>query len=555
VESARRATVALRALFLRAVIFLILVVSAVSPAAAALAFSNDVSHLYYSLTYTGTPTFFRVFLDTDQNASTGYPIGGIGADYLIENSILYSYSGTAGGWGWRYVKSIPYSNASNVADWVVASADLGNPLVIYLIGGADSLFTAILTQTSTTPTPPPAGLNLLTGSYSGCTNGVGSGCAKGDYRSGSDATVSTNSSTLTTPTGNFTSADVGKRGVAVDWSAPNFTGGTCSVPGQSSGYGCYAGVSCPFTVSTVNSSTSINVTLGSGCGGSGIGFNSSANAYWAVYTNDTMALGNALAAATTAGQPLYVPANYKGGIASSADLFSGVMLQCASGAIFYNPNLTTTGTSIMRFLGGSNYTITGCTFSGTEPTSGAWADLRRQVDMSVVVEGGATNVSINNSTFKNFWGITLDFSSATNAVVSNNTFQNCGQGEGVQFAETGGTSSASNNTFVDCNWDSEDGAPEAPSVDSYQTIQSNTLIAVNGTGYYRTQTALGLDSQGSVFLACGSACSGGTCNSNQYTGVTCSGDTVSGTNSVIQTSNQHGATVTGNTCNGGCSYK
>ena len=313
-----------------------------------------------------------------------------------------------------------------------------------------------------TPTTPPGALNLLSGSYSGCTNGVGSGCAKGDYRSGSDATVSTSSSTLTTPTGAFTSADVGKHGVTVDWAGGvpiSHNSTTCTAQ---AGWGCWNGVSCEFTVASVNSSSSINVTRGSGCGSSGIGFTASATAYWALYTDDSTALSNAAIAAHNAAVPLYVPTNYQGGIGGSPSFYNGFTLECASGATFYNPHLSPNNaySGIMIILGGSGYTITNCTFSGTEPTNAAWMDVDREYDLGIAIEGGASNVSFTNNVVQNFWGTySVGTSKATNVVITGNTFKNC-EYYGVQLGETGGTSSVTNNTFIDCDYGSEDGGAE-----------------------------------------------------------------------------------------------
>lgn len=48
---------------------------------------------------------FRVFIDSDLDPATGYQIGGIGADYLIENDRIYRFTGAGGStdWlNWRY---------------------------------------------------------------------------------------------------------------------------------------------------------------------------------------------------------------------------------------------------------------------------------------------------------------------------------------------------------------------------------------------------------------------------------------------------------------------
>lgn len=89
-------------------------------------------------------------------------------------------------------------------------------------GGADGGRGCALYCASDTDTQSAhaVGSDLMTGTYTGCTTGVGSGCAKGDFSWGSDATTNNGSTMLTTPTGNFTSADIGKSRVAVQWGQP-----------------------------------------------------------------------------------------------------------------------------------------------------------------------------------------------------------------------------------------------------------------------------------------------------------------------------------------------
>jgi hypothetical protein len=207
---------------------------------------------------------------------------------------------------------------------------------------------------------------------------------------------------LTTSTGAFSSADIGKHGVAVQWNGASAY--SCSL--GASGWGCWNGVSCEFTVASINSATSINVTKGAYCGASGIGFTASGNAYWALYTDDSIALYNALTAASNAGVPLYVPSNYHGGIITGRQYFAGFDLQCAAGGTFYNPHLSpnSINTWIIRADGGSGYTINGCTFSGTEPTNAAWQDAGRNYDLAVIIENGTSNVSLTNNIVENFWG-------------------------------------------------------------------------------------------------------------------------------------------------------
>ena len=171
------------------------------------------------------------------------------------------------------------------------------------------------------------------------------------------------------------------------------------------------------------------------------------------------------------------------------------------------------------------------------------------------------NVSFTNNVVQNFWGTySVGTSKATNVVITGNTFKNC-EYYGVQLGETGGTSSVTNNTFIDCDYGSEDGGANTLS-DENQTIQSNKIqVGPNGgTGENKTQNnTVGDGTLGSVMMSCGLACSGGCSNTSEYIGVTCSGNTVSGAGSIIYgppgSAFLNGATETGNTCNNGCSYR
>lgn len=85
--------------------------------------TNTATTVSYRFTYTGTPQFLRVYVDTDRDPSTGYPQAGTGADYLLENGNLYQHTGT--GWSWTQLRAVTFSNAGGVAQWTVDRADLG----------------------------------------------------------------------------------------------------------------------------------------------------------------------------------------------------------------------------------------------------------------------------------------------------------------------------------------------------------------------------------------------------------------------------------------------
>lgn len=71
---------------------------------------------------------FQVFLDTDQNPASGFAIGGLGAEFLLENGTLNAYAGSGSDWNWTPLESeIVHRNDEQTARWSVLLADLGNP--------------------------------------------------------------------------------------------------------------------------------------------------------------------------------------------------------------------------------------------------------------------------------------------------------------------------------------------------------------------------------------------------------------------------------------------
>jgi hypothetical protein len=98
----------------------------VSPARATISggtATNTATTVTYQFSYTGSPQFLRVYVDTDRNSSTGFAQAGVGADYLLENGSLYEHTGT--GWSWTLVRTVTFSSTGGIAQWTVNRADLG----------------------------------------------------------------------------------------------------------------------------------------------------------------------------------------------------------------------------------------------------------------------------------------------------------------------------------------------------------------------------------------------------------------------------------------------
>lgn len=130
--------------------------------------TNDATNLYYQFTYSGSADYYQVLIDTNQSTANGLRIGGIGADFLVENGNLYRYTGTGTTWSWGLLKSVTFTKANKVAKWTVARADIGESatpnqadLIFQLVKGTAAIattpkYTHIYSNGSTaTPTRTP----------------------------------------------------------------------------------------------------------------------------------------------------------------------------------------------------------------------------------------------------------------------------------------------------------------------------------------------------------------------------------------------------------------
>jgi hypothetical protein len=96
-----------------------------SPDIISVAASNDDTTVTYALAYQGAHNFFRVYVDADQRAATGFATRGVGAEFLVENGNLYRYAGDGASWSWTRLSPPSYANSGGKAIWTIARAALG----------------------------------------------------------------------------------------------------------------------------------------------------------------------------------------------------------------------------------------------------------------------------------------------------------------------------------------------------------------------------------------------------------------------------------------------
>jgi hypothetical protein len=171
--------------------------------------TSDATNVYYKIPYSGTPSWVRVYLDTDRNAATGYSVAGIGAAYLVENGTLYRYTGSGGSnWGWSAVKQVGYSVGNGVANVTIARSDLGSPSGINLITQTDppTQTSATIAQTlasgttsSTSSTTSPTGSTSTTSPSTTTTSPSTSTSTTSPSTSTTSPTTSTTTPTTSLP--------------------------------------------------------------------------------------------------------------------------------------------------------------------------------------------------------------------------------------------------------------------------------------------------------------------------------------------------------------------
>ncbi len=87
------------------------------------------SAIVISFDYSGHTTdynAFHVFVDSDNSAATGYKVSGLGAEFMLENASLFSYSGDGSSWSWSQVSpaDVGFNPAEPTVSWTVERAAL-----------------------------------------------------------------------------------------------------------------------------------------------------------------------------------------------------------------------------------------------------------------------------------------------------------------------------------------------------------------------------------------------------------------------------------------------
>lgn len=99
--------------------------------------TSTTTNVTYKFNYTGIPTKFHFFIDTDKIVD-GYYHEGIKANFLVENGYLYKYSGLNGAWGWKMLRKVTESKSASSYNATLTKLELGFPGSLRVVGQVSS---------------------------------------------------------------------------------------------------------------------------------------------------------------------------------------------------------------------------------------------------------------------------------------------------------------------------------------------------------------------------------------------------------------------------------
>lgn len=76
---------------------------------------------------------WQVLIDTDQNATTGYQQGAIGADFIIEGNHIQRYTGSGTDWSWASISNAQAAYQGTTAELSFARSLIGDPSVLRVV--------------------------------------------------------------------------------------------------------------------------------------------------------------------------------------------------------------------------------------------------------------------------------------------------------------------------------------------------------------------------------------------------------------------------------------
>jgi hypothetical protein len=129
--------------------------------------TDEGSNFYFGYQTNGNVDFdsnawrYNLFLDTDQNASTGYNFGGIGADYMVQGGTLWQSNATW--WDWTNLGLQSYGISGDRLELSFAKTSIGSPNAFDIVFMGDNDTDDLMPDSgkSTYVVPEPTSLLLL----------------------------------------------------------------------------------------------------------------------------------------------------------------------------------------------------------------------------------------------------------------------------------------------------------------------------------------------------------------------------------------------------------
>jgi hypothetical protein len=98
--------------------------------------ANDSTNVYAAYRNDGPVVLnwgYALYLDTDQQFSTGFQFWEIGAEYVVEGSALYRYIGKGEDWTWEFVGTLTTAQSGSVLEYAFPRAWIGDPAAMNVI--------------------------------------------------------------------------------------------------------------------------------------------------------------------------------------------------------------------------------------------------------------------------------------------------------------------------------------------------------------------------------------------------------------------------------------
>lgn len=92
-----------------------------------------------SLTRDYIPWGWQTYMDTDNDPSTGFKVGDIGADFLIEATQVGSYTGDGSSWGWNIIEPVDLLYKNDLAELSFSLSSIGNPSAMRVVFKGNNL--------------------------------------------------------------------------------------------------------------------------------------------------------------------------------------------------------------------------------------------------------------------------------------------------------------------------------------------------------------------------------------------------------------------------------